>query len=181
MWKQLLLAALALSLAIAPASAQSFNLFNTTLFFNTANLTPLAHSPTVRILAAQSASKTPQADVNAFDDFFLINGQGKLKVHFNAKLQNKGQKALPYWAGVTAYSNHDIVFDLQLGFLLVKAKYNLPNALAGNVTVYKTINTQQIVYSYAVSLSQNLCQQYLYTPVTGGFQTGLRASCYWSL
>ena len=63
----------------------------------------------------------------------------------------------------------------------MKAKYNLPNARAGNVTVYKTVNTKQIVYSYAVSLTPTVCQQYLFTPVTGGFQVGMQASCYWSL
>ena len=63
----------------------------------------------------------------------------------------------------------------------MKAKYNLPNARAGNVTVYKTVNTKQLVYSYAVSLNRTVCQQYLFTPATGGFQIGMQASCYWSL
>jgi len=88
---------------------------------------------------------------------------------------------LPYWAGNTPYSNHDIFFDLQVGFALVKAHFNLPNALAGNVTVYKTLNTNQIVYSYAVSRTATVCQQYLFTPATGTFQRGMQASCYWSL
>jgi hypothetical protein len=176
MRKRLWLAAMALLLIAAPARAQSL-----TLFFNNANLVPLAKSPQLRILAAQPANKMPQADVNAFDDFYLINGPGKLKVHFNGQLRNLGMKALPYWAGNTPYSNHDIFFDLQVGFGLVKTHFNIPNALAGNVTVYKTTNTNEIVYSYAVSLSRTVCQQYLFTPATGGFQRGMQASCYWSL
>ncbi len=173
---KLWLAVAAMIFAVTPAHAQWL-----TFFFNTANLDPLAQSPQVRILAGQSASRIPQADVNAFDDFFLINGPGKLEVSFNGALQNKGQKALPYWAGNTAYSNHEIWYDLQLGFSQVKARYNLPNARAGNVTVYKTLNTNQIVYSYAVSLTPTVCQQYLFTPSTGAFQIGMRASCYWTL
>jgi hypothetical protein len=176
MRRRLWLAAMALLLTAAPARAQSL-----TLFFNNANLVPVAKSPLLHILAAQPSSKMPQADVNAFDDFYLINGPGKLKVHFNAQLRNLGVKFLPYWAGNTPYSNHDIVFDLQVGFTLVKAHFNIPNALAGNVTVYKTINTNEIVYSYAVSVSPSLCRQYLFTPSTGGFQRGVQASCYWSL
>ena len=176
MGNPLCLAAVALLLAVAPARAQSL-----TLFFNSSNLDPIARSPQVRILAGQSSQKIPQADLNAFDDFFLINGPGKREVNFNGQLQVKGQKPLPYWAGNTGYSNHDIVYDLQLGFALVKAKYNLPNARAGNVTVYKTLNTKQIVYSYAVSLTPSLCQQYLFTPATSDTQVGMRASCYWSL
>jgi hypothetical protein len=176
MRKELFFAAIIILLAVAPARSQSI-----TSFFNTANLEPLAQSPQLRILAGQSSSKIPQADVNAFDDFFLINGAGKLEVNFNGQLQNKGQKPLPYWAGNTAYSNHEILSDLQTGFSLVKAKFNIPNARAGNVTVYKTLLTKQIVYSYAVSLPRNVCQQYLFTPATGGLQIGMRASCFWSL
>jgi hypothetical protein len=176
MRKELLFAAVAILLAIAPARAQSL-----TFFFGSANLDPLAQGPQLKILAAQSSNKIPQGDVNAFDDFFLINGLGKLKVNFNAQLQNKGQKPLPGWLGNIPYSNHAISYDLQAAFVLVKAKFNMPNARAGNVTVYKTVNTKQIVYSYAVSLTRTVCQQYLFTPVTGDMQIGVRASCFWSL
>jgi len=176
MRSELFFVAIIILMAVAPAHAQSL-----TFFFNTTNLEPLAQSPQLRILAGQSSNKIPQADVNAFDDFFLINGPGKLEVNFNGQLQNKGQKPLPYWAGNTAYSNHEILYDLQAGFSQVKAKYNIPNARAGNVTVYKTLLTKQIVYSYAVSLSRTICQQYLFTPATGGLQIGMRAGCFWSL
>jgi hypothetical protein len=176
MRKELFFAAMIILLAVAPVRSQSI-----TLFFNTANLEPLAQSPQLRVLAGQSSNKSPQADVNAFDDFFLFSGPGKLEVNFNGQLQNKGQKTLPYWAGNTAYSNHEILYDLQAGFSLVKAKFNIPNARAGNVTVYKTLFSKQIVYSYAVSLPRNVCQQYLFTPATGGLQIGMRANCVWSL
>jgi hypothetical protein len=176
MRKQLCLAAVALLLAVSPARAQWL-----TFFFNTANLDPIARSPQVRILAAQSSSRIAQADVNAFDDFFLINGPGMLEVNFNGQLQVKGQKPLPHWLGNSPYSNHEIFYDLQAGFSQVKARFNLPNARAGNVTVYKTTNTKQIVYDYAVSLTPTLCQQYLFTPATGDMQKGMQASCYWTL
>lgn len=61
-------------------------------------------------------SRSDPADVNAFNDFYLINGIGKLKVRFNSQLQNLGQVALPRWLGVAQYSNHEILYDLQLGF-----------------------------------------------------------------
>ncbi len=176
MRKDLMLAAIAILLSVAPVRAQ-----NITIFFNTAYLDGLAQSPTLRILAGQSSAKIPMADVNAFDDFFLINGPGKLEVNFNYALQNKGQRHLPGWVGQSPYSNHEIFVDLQIGFMLVKARFGIPNARAGNVTVYKTTNTNQLVYSYAVSLTPTVCQQYLYTPSTGDMQLGLKASCYWSL
>jgi len=178
MRKALLLGVVAATLAIAPASAQSL-----TQFFQSANLDPLAHSPMLLNLEAQSASKTAQPDVNAFDDFFLINGPGKLVVNFDKQLQNKGDVPLPGWIGVAQYSNHAITADLQEGFEKVKAHYKMPNAKAGHVTVYKTLNTGQLVYDYAVQRTPGApsCQEYLFTPSTGGFQLGMQTGCYWSL
>ena len=170
----LMLGAAAATLAFTPAKAQSL-----TDFFKNANLDSLAQSPRVLNLTGQSASGTAQADVNAYDDFFLINGPGKLMVNFDKQLQNKGQVALPGWIGVAQYSNHDISADLQDGFEKVKQRYRMPSAKAGHVTVYKTINTQQLVYDYAVQqkAGSSTCQEYLYTPQTGGFEVGMRVNC----
>lgn len=176
MRKALLLGLMACVLAVAPARAQSL-----TFFFNTAFLDPLAQSPLLLNLTAQSSQRIAQADVNAFDDFFLINGPGRLKVNFNGQLQNKGQIPLPGWIGVAQYSNHEIFYDLQEGFERVKANYNMPNARVGHVTVYKTINTGQLVYDYAVQRTPTMCQEYLFTPATGGFQLGFRVGCYVTL
>ena len=96
MRKVVLLGAVASMLAIAPASAQSL-----TQFLQSANLDPLAQSPKVLNLEAQSSSKTAQADVNAFDDFFLINGPGKLVVDIlDKQLQKKGDVPIRGWIGV---------------------------------------------------------------------------------
>jgi hypothetical protein len=176
MRKALLFSLAASVLAVTPASAQSL-----TLFLNTAFLDPLAQSPLVLNLTAQTANKVAQADVNVFNDFFLINGPGKLRVNFNRLLQNKGQVPLPGWIGVAQYTNHEILFDLQDGFQRVKANYKIPNARAGHVTVYKTINTGQLVYDYAVQVAANVCQEHLFTPVTGGFQLGFRVRCFETL
>lgn len=176
MRKALLLGIAASVLAIAPASAQSL-----TFFFNTAFLDPLAQSPLLLNLTAQPASRVAQADVNAFDDFYLINGPGRLRVHFNHALQNLGQVPLPGWIGVAQYSNHEIFYGIQSGFEQVKAKYNMPNARAGHVTVYKTLNTGQLVYDYAVQIAGNRCQEFLFTPFAGGFQRGFQVSCFQSL
>lgn len=177
MRKALLLGIAASFLAIAPASAQSL-----TFFFNTSWLYPLAQSPLILNLSAQSSSKIAQADVNAFNDFYLINGPGKLRLHFNHQLQNLGQVPLPGWIGVAQYSNHDIFYDLQAGFERVKANYHMPNARAGSVTVYKTLNTGQLVYDYAVLVQPpNICREYLFTPATGGFQLGFQVNCFKSL
>lgn len=162
-------------LVAAPARAQSL-----TDFFRGANLDPLAQSPTVLNLEAQSTSKTPQADVNVFDDYFLINGPGKLMVNFDRSLQNKGQVPLPGWMGVARYSNHDISADLQDGFQKVIAHYKMPGAKAAHVAIYKTLNTAQLVYDYAIPRGAR-CQEYLFTPATGGFQLGLQTNCYWTL
>ncbi|MEA2839009.1 MAG: hypothetical protein QOF41_339 [Methylobacteriaceae bacterium] len=176
--RALLLGAAAATLAFAPANAQSL-----TGFFRGANLDPLAQSPAVLNLTAQSASKMAGGDVNAFNDFFLINGPGKLMVNFDGQLQNKGQVNLPGWIGVAQYSNHDISADIQEGFEKVKARYHMPGAKAGHVTVYKTINTQQLVYDYAVQRTPGSprCQEYLFTPATGGFQLGMQTACFTTL
>ena len=177
MRKALLLGVAALlSAAATPASAQSL-----TFFFNTSFLDPLARSPLLLNLSAQSANKVAQADVNVFNDYFLINGPGRLRVNFNRQLQIKGQRPLPGWLGVAQYSNHEIFFDLQEGFQRVKANFNIPSARAGHVTVYKTLNTGQLVYDYAVQISGNVCQEFLFTPVTGGFQRGFQVNCFETL
>lgn len=166
----------AATLMIAPASAQ-----NLTLFFHTANLQPLAQTPTILNLEAQSLSKTAQPDVNAFNDFFLINGNGKLVVNFNGALRSKGQVRIPGWIGVAQYYNDEIDFDLQWGFDLVKARFGLGDAKAAHVVVYQTINTNQLVYDYAVESRPGSCQEYLFTPIVMGFQQGLVTRCYWTL
>lgn len=179
MRKTLLYAVVAATLATAPASAQSL-----TGFLGGSNLDPLAQSPYVLNLEAQSSTHTAQANVNAFNQFFLINGPGKLVVQFNNALQNLGQVHIRNWIGVAQYSNHDIWFDLQYGFDLVKAQFNLPpGAKAGHVVVYKTLNTGQLVYDYAVQLplGSPTCQEYLFTPAILGYQIGMRTRCFWSL
>jgi hypothetical protein len=165
-------------LMIAPASAQ-----NLTTFLGGSNLEPLAQSPLILNLEAQTTSKVAQPNVNAFNDFFLINGPGRLVVNFNGALQNKGQVKIPGWIGVAQYTNHEIWFDLQFGFELVKARFGIPNAMAAHVVIYQTLNTGQLVYDYAVqpSPSSNRCQEYLFTPIVMGFQQGLPTSCYWTL
>lgn len=178
MRKTLLYGVFAATLAAAPASAQSL-----TDFFKNSNLDPLAQSPRILDLEGQSTTKKAQGDVNAFDDFFLINGPGKLVVNFDKSLQNKGQVTIPGWIGVAQYSNHDISADLQDGFKQVAAHFKLANAQAAHVVVYKTLNTQQLVYDYAVQPTPTAqrCQEYLFTPASGGFQRGLMTSCFWTL
>ena len=94
MRKLLLAAAAASSLALmaGAAGAQSNSL---TTFLSTSNLTPLAQTATVLNLEAQMTDGSGQQDVNNFNQFFLINGTGKLVVQFNGALANQGQKALP--------------------------------------------------------------------------------------
>ena len=102
-------------------------------------------------------------------------------VHFNGALQNLGQKAIPMWIGVAPYSNHAITYDLQGGFEQVRAKYGMPAARAASVVVYRTLNTGQIVYDYRIPTKGGRCQEYLFTPDSGGFQIGMQVNCYMSL
>jgi len=176
MRRAFLLGLVACMLTAVPARAQSL-----TFFFNTSWLDPLAQTPLVMNLVAQSSQRVALPDVNAFDDFFLINGVGKLRVNFNGQLQNKGQVPLPGWVGAAPYSNHEIFYDLQTGFERVKANYNMPNARAGYVVVYKNVQNSQLVYDYAVQIGPRTCQEYLFTPVTGGFQLGMRVNCFQTL
>lgn len=176
MLKFLMLGVLAALVAVSPAHAQSL-----TFFLKTAYLEPLAQTPTVLNLAAQSSHKVPQADVNAFDDFFLINGNGRLKVNFNGQLQNKGQVALPGWVGVAPFNNYAISYDLQTGFQRVKANFTIPTARAARVTVYRTLNTGLLVYDYAVPISGNNCREFLFSPDSGQFDVGMVVDCYMTL
>jgi hypothetical protein len=181
MRKACLAAAAASSLALAggAADAQSPSL---TTFFSTSKLAPLAQTATVLNLEAQMADGSGQQDVNTFNQFFLINGTGKLVVQFNGSLANQGQKVLPGWMGVAQFSNHTISSDIQAGWQAVKAKYSLTNAVGG-VVIYKTLNTAQLVYDYRVQISpgSSTCQEYLYTPANSGFQMGVRTNCTWTL
>ncbi|MGA7676011.1 MAG: hypothetical protein WCA78_13315 [Rhizomicrobium sp.] len=165
--------------ALSMTGAQAETL---TQFFGTSDLTALAKDTMVLNLEAQSATKTAQTDVNAFDDFFLINGTGKLVVNFDSALHNKGEVAIPGWIGVARYSNHMIKSDIQAGYEAVKAKYKLTSPL-GHVTIYKTLNTSQLVYDYAVEQSpgDTVCQEYLYVPAKHAFQVGMTVGCYWTL
>jgi len=170
----------AATIVTAPAQAQSL-----TDFFKNANLDPLAKAPTVLDLEAQSASKTPQSNVNVFDDYFLIAGDCQRPpasvVNFDRQLQNKGEKTIGCWIGVAQYSNHQISADLQDGFDKVIANYHMPlGTRAAHVVIYKTLNTGQLVYDYAIPRGSR-CQEYLYVPATGGFQLGMSTSCYWTL
>jgi hypothetical protein len=175
-FRMLLAAAAALLLTGTAADAQSFSL---TQFFATSNLEPLSGTPTLLNLGAQMAHRTFQQDVNSFDDFMLINGTGKKRVVFNRHLMSQGGMTLGSWIGVAQFDNHAITSDLQAGWLAVKAKYSLTGGLA-HVIVYKTINTSQLVYDYAVQSgsSDMICKEYLYTPATGGFQPGMQTGCW---
>ena len=102
-------------------------------------------------------------------------------MHFNRQLQNLGQLSLRHWVGVAQYSNSDMTYDLQSGFDQVKTAYKMPAARAGHVTVYKTINTGQLVYDYAVQKTKTMCREYLFTPATGGIQFGFVVPCFQSL
>ena len=169
-------AAAALVVTGTAADAQGFSL---THFFSTSNLEPLSGTPTLLNLAAQMDHRTFQQDVNNFDEFMLINGTGKLRVIFNRRLEKHLDFHLGSWIGVAQFDNHAITSDLQAGWQAVKAKYSLTSPVA-HVIVYKTINNPQLVYDYAVQLggSEMNCQEYLYTPATGGFQLGMRTGCW---
>jgi hypothetical protein len=176
--KTLLAAAAVSSLALAggAAEAQSFSL---THFFSTSNLEPLAGTPMLLNLGGQNRNRTFEQDVNSFDDFMLIDGTGKKRVGFDRQLTKKSTMTLGGWMGVAQFDNHAISSDLQAGWQAVKAKYSLTNGVA-HVIVYKTLNTSQLVYDYAVQLGSSgmNCQEYLYTPATHGFQTGMQTGCW---
>lgn len=166
-----------LVLGVVSAKAQ-----NLTTFLSTSDLTKIARTSEVRDLAAQNAAKTGSQDVNTFDDFYLINGTGHLVVNFDHSLKVKGQAEIPGWFGPASMSNKEITADIQDGWLVVKKAFGLSGPVA-NVTVYKTLNTSQIVYCYTAlpADSNNMCMQYLYTPATKKTEPGMKATCYWDL
>lgn len=166
-------------LALGAASAKAETL---TAFFSTSDLTKIAGTTDVLDLAAQNAAKTGSQDVNTFDDFYLINGTGQLVVNFDHSLKVKGQAKIPGWLGPALMSNKEITADIQDGWLVVKKAFGLSGPVA-NITVYKTLNTSQVVYCYTAlpADSNNMCMQYLYTPATKKTEPGMKATCYWDL
>ncbi|MGH6871539.1 MAG: hypothetical protein ACREHE_08535 [Rhizomicrobium sp.] len=172
------LAAAAAALVLVSGAASAQGSFSLTQFFSTSNLQPLAGTPTVLNLAAQMDHRTLQQDVNNFDDFMLINGTGKKRVFFNRHLMNQGTMVLGSWIGVAQFDNHTITADLEDGWKAVKAKYSLGSV--AHVIVYKTLNTNELVYDYAspIGSSEMNCQEYLYTPSTKGFQLGMKTGCW---
>ena len=179
MRKTLLMTVAVVALGVAGAQAESL-----TEFFAKSDLTALAKSNTVLNLEAQSTAKKVKDDVDTYDDFFLINGEGKLVVNFNHAFKNKGQKRLPGWVGVSKYNNHTITDDIQTGWNVVKAKYALTDGVA-HVVVYKTLNAQppRFVYDFAVPNEPGgtMCQEYLYLPASREVEPGMPTGCYWSL
>ena len=175
-FKMLLAAAAAVALTAGTAQAQGFSL---TDFFKTSNLQPLSGTPMLLNLGGQNRNRTFEQDVNSFDDFMLIDGTGTKRIGFDRQLTKKSTMTLGGWMGVAQFDNHTISSDLQAGWQAVKAKYSLSNGVA-HVIVYKTLNTSQLVYDYAVQLGSSgmNCQEYLYTPATQGFQTGMQTGCW---
>jgi hypothetical protein len=173
----LLAAAAALVLASGGASAQSD--FWLSKFFSTANLQPLAGTPTVLNLAAQMDHRTMQDDMNKFDEYMLISGDGKKRVFFNRHLMSQGTMNIGNWIGVAPFDNHTVTPDIEAGWQAVKTKYSLTRG-AAHVIVYKTLNTSQLVYDYAapVGHSDMDCQEYLYTPATRSMQLGMKTMCW---
>mgnify|MGYP001409867354 CR=1 FL=1 len=169
-------------LAVAALSLAGAHGESLTKFFGSSNFEPLAKTKTVLNLVAQSEAKKGLANVNQADDFFLINGDGKLVVNFDKMLKNKGEVSIPEWIGVARYDNHAIKADLQAGYEAVKAHYKV-NELLGHVVVYKTLNTGRLVYDYALETGEagTACQEYLYVPATKSFQIGMKVNCFFSL
>ena len=176
-FKLLAAAAAALALTAGTASAQSD--FWLTKFFATANLQPLSGTPMLLNLAAQMDHRTMQNDMNKFDEFMLISGDGKKRVFFNRHLMSQGTMEIGNWIGVAQFDNHTVTPDIEAGWEAVRTKYNLTRG-AAHVIVYKTINTSQLVYDYAAPVgdSEMNCQEYLYTPATRGMQLGMRTMCW---
>jgi len=155
-------------------------------FFANANLVSLAHGDKVLILEAQNTGKVAQADVNSFDDFFLLDAKGTLFVNFDNLLKLKDQRVISRLIGPEIYSNHDIpAADLQDGFNKVKQNFSLNAALVGHVSIYRALNpSQPFVYDYAISKQPGsaICQEYLYAPAAMSFQKGSPTTpCSWTL
>ncbi|MCP4129374.1 MAG: hypothetical protein GY754_00015 [bacterium] len=152
-----------------------------TKFFHDSDFSQISKTKTNRLLVAQKVSKTGSDDVNNFNDFFLINGMGELLVNFDHALKVKGEVKMPGWLGPANLDNKNIKDDIQDGWQAVKKAFSISGPVT-NVGVYKTLNTNQIVYCYTVLPSKNdMCMQYLYTPATKKSEVGMWARCYMDL
>lgn len=154
-----------------------------TLFLRSVDYKSLGGTQDVVLLIGQSSRKAYLTDVNDCDEFFLINGNGNLNVEFNQKGEKVKECPIPGWIGVGNYiAKDEIHWDLQQGFLEVQKHFGLHEAKLGNIGIYKTLNTQEIIYDYTIDVpGASFCQEYLYAPASGTFQVGMQTTCFWNM
>lgn len=152
-------------------------------FLGGADLSSISQSTKVLILEAQSVQ--PQTDLNAFDDFFLVNQAGTLLANFDRGLAVKGSKEIPRRLGLEVYSNHDIpAVGLQEGLDKVRPNFLLNGAAVGHVSIIRPlVPSQPFVYDYTVVTNTpgSGCFEYLYVLPSMTFQKGYPTYCQWTL
>jgi hypothetical protein len=155
-------------------------------FLSSPGVASVAGGDKVLILEAQSASNIPAADVNWFDDFFLINASGTLVVNFDRAYFIKGQKKIQRWLGPEIFSNTAIPpIDLQEGFNEVRQHFALGAANAAHVSIFQPlVPNSSIIFDYVIAADNtgSTCREFLYITASKSFQTGSSATkCQWTL
>lgn len=127
-------------------------------------------------------------DVNYFDSFTLLNNNDYTssvltRAIFDPKQQVTNRYRLEGpWVGPGKFTQRDIpAMPLQTGYKFIvnnQCTRNLKNIT--RLIIYKTINTQQIVYDYVFRdplLKKGRCQEILFTPDTLTCSQGMIVSC----
>lgn len=168
-------------------------------FFQKIDLYKLTKQYKVQNLMAQMEDLTASTDnVDDFKDFIAITswkklGGGTSFTEFNLKQK----KVRPprhedeSWMGSDFFSQKEInkkklnKIGLQDGFNKVRVcmarKGILLSKQMTRVVIYKSVRSQEIIYDYVFidpNLMTGVCQEAIYSPVTGECDLGMRVDCH---
>jgi len=159
-----------------------------------ADLMTLIGTDEVVNLVAQFRDQNASTDnVNNFDNFVAIGVLPSPVTHINSADFDASQtvlketKRMGSWIGVANFKQNEIPeLSLQDGLIALQAcmqrhRNPTPTNRVTNVTLYKTLNTAQVVYDYAFvdpALPKGSCQEYLYLPSAKYCEEGTVTSCH---
>lgn len=168
---------------------------NVDSLFKTADFVKIIGTDKVLNLMAQMSNpKATTPNINELNEFIVLSTvqPDYYTVIASFDKDQKIIKKVTYdepWLGVSYLSQNELPsLTLQDGLQLANAcmlnkGQQIPDQVA-RVVIYKTINTQQIIYDYVLrnpKAKPGVCEEVLYSPATGECQNGLRPRCHYDV
>jgi hypothetical protein len=162
--------------------------------FKKIDLTKLTGTNHAHNLMAQLSDPAASTDnINDMNDFIALSvntNNQTIIVEFdkNQNISKKITMPMP-WVGVANFHKKEIPdTSLQEGLQAVRScmseKGTTLSEQITRVAIYKTLNTQQIVYDYVFkneNLPDGFCQEMLYTPDTRDCEAGMQVTCHYTV